>query len=180
MASRLKLPKDDDLPKSVVERLSSLPPINVYRMIANAPSCLIPWTDMVKGLYESSVAIRYREVAILRQAFIAQSEYELHQHKFIAKSNGLSDDEIKIICSKGKVLGLSDIENLICAMAEELESTAQLSDKTAKALATYFNNQEVAELIILTSFYCCVARVLNATKVEIESSNPLKDQESPT
>ena len=179
MIARLKLPNNIDLPQNVAQRLDALPAINVYRMIANAPSCLIPWTDMVKGLYESKVEIRYREIAILRQAFIAKSDYELHQHRFIAQSNGISEEEIKTICSTGKVTGLSEIENVICDMAEQLESTAQLSDETANALKSHFSEQEVAELIILTSFYCCVARVLNATKVEIESSNPLAGQESP-
>ncbi len=179
MTARLELPKNKELPQDVAERLDALPAINVYRMIANAPSCLIPWTDMVKGLYESKVDIRYREIAILRQAFIAKSDYELHQHRFIAKSNGITEEEIKTICSTGKVTALNEIENAICDMAEQLESTAQLSDETASALKSHFSEQEVAELIILTSFYCCVARVLNATKVEIESNNPLAGQDSP-
>ena len=179
MTARLTLPKNEDLPREVAKRLDDLPAIDVYRMISNAPSCLIPWTDMVKGLYESKVAIRYREIAILRQGFIAKSEYELHQHRFIAKSNGITDEEIAIICANKKVTELADIENVICDMAEQLESTAQLSDETAEALKSHFSEQEVAELILLTSFYCCVARVLNATKVEIESDNPLKDQGSP-
>lgn len=64
-------------------------------------------------------------------------------------------------------------------MAEQMESTADLSDETANALKAHFSEQEVAELIILTSFYCCVARVLNATRVQIESGNPLAGQDSP-
>ncbi len=179
MTSRLNLPKNSELPQEVAERLDALPAINVYRMIANAPSCLIPWTDMVKGLYDSKVNIRYREIAILRQAFIAGSAYELHQHRQIAASNGITNDEINCICSMGKVSGLSDIENTICDMAEQLESTASLSDETTNVLKLHFDEQELAELIILTSFYCCVARVLNATQVEIEPSNPLAGQESP-
>lgn len=179
MTARLPLPHNDALPSEVAERLNSLPAINVYRMIANAPQCLIPWTDMVKSLYDSKVAIRYREIVILRQAFIADSMYELHQHKFIAKANGITDEEIDIICSEGKVSSLQVIENTLCDMADQLESKASLSDETAQALKSFFNDQEVAELVILTSFYCCVARVLNATQVEIETNNPLQGQDSP-
>lgn len=75
MKSRLPLPKNAYLPVNVAQRLDELPVINVYRTIANAPSCLIPWTDLMKGLYDSKVVIRYREIAILHQAYIAGAEY---------------------------------------------------------------------------------------------------------
>lgn len=179
MTSRLTLPTNSELPQDVAQRLDQLPPINVYRMIANAPSCLIPWTDMVKGLYESKVAIRYREIAILRQAFMAKSAYELHQHKFIAQSNGLTDEEINMICTAGNVTGLAEVENLICDMAEQLEVTANLSDETFTALQAYFDQQELAELIILISFYSAVARVLNATRTQIEANNSLEGKSDP-
>ncbi len=37
MALELPLPKDSDLPEDVVERLRSLPAINIYRMLGHAP-----------------------------------------------------------------------------------------------------------------------------------------------
>lgn len=180
MPQSLPLPQNKDLPEAVAERLNALPPVNVYRMIANAPQCLIPWTDMVKALYDSKVDIRLREIAILRQASRAKSAYELHQHKFIAAANGISEAEITVICQKETaVTSLTEQENIICKMADELETQATLSDTTLATLQQYFDNTELTELIILTSFYCCVARVLNATRVEIEPTNPLQGVDSP-
>lgn len=176
---RFPLPKDADLPGDVAERLRTLPPINVYRMIANAPKCLIPWTDMVRGLYESKVPIRYREIAILRQASIAKAPYELHQHRFIAEANGLQIDEIHEISTAKKVVKLTEPENLICEMAEELEKTATCSDELLTKLQEHFDIQELTELIILISFYCAVARILNATRCPIEKDNPLEGADSP-
>ena len=175
----LTLPNINNLPTAVQQRLHSLPPINVYRMIANAPQCVIPWTDMVSALYQSSVSIRYREIAILRQASQAKSPYELHQHQFIARANGITQVEINHICDASPVTHLSNVENLLCQMADELENTATINDDTMAQLKTHFNTTELTELIILTSFYCCVARVLNATGVTIEKDNPLKDASSP-
>lgn len=176
---KFTLPTNAELPQAVVDRLEQLPKINVYRMIANAPQCLIPWTDMVKALYQSKVSIRLREIAILRQAAIARSPYELHQHRFIAKANGISDTEIDLICTATEVTELSELENTVCAFAEEMERGATASQRTLATLQQHLSQQEVAELIVLTSFYCCVARVLNATKVEIEASNPLQNAASP-
>ena len=163
----------------VVGRLNSLPPINLYRMIANAPQCVIPFADLVKALYASKVPVRLREIAILRQATLAKSDYELHQHKFIASNNGLTKEEIDMICADAKVSGLSEQENLICQMAEESETQAGLSDLILSSLRQNFDITELIELILITSFYCCVARVLNATRVDIEDDNPLANEASP-
>jgi hypothetical protein len=42
MALTLPLPKDSDLPGDVVERLRSLPAINIYRMLGHAPKLSLP------------------------------------------------------------------------------------------------------------------------------------------
>ncbi len=60
-----------------------------------------------------------------------------------------------------------------------LERYASLSDRTRQSLENYFDSTELTELIIVVSFYCCVARVLNATHTPIEENNPLEGQKSP-
>src|SRR5262249_18499417 len=87
-ASLLPLPTDQELPEDVLRRLRARPPISIYRLIATAPQLLIPWTDLVSALYQSTVAARLREIAILRQAACANCQYELHQHGILALSNG--------------------------------------------------------------------------------------------
>lgn len=46
-------------------------------------------------------------------------------------------------------------------------------------LQKHLDNQEVTELIILIGFYCSVARILNATRTEIEKDNILAGYRSP-
>ncbi len=77
MALELPLPKDSDLPEDVVERLRSLPAINIYRMLGHAPQTVIPWTDLTKALYQSKLNPRYREIAILRQAHRANASISI-------------------------------------------------------------------------------------------------------
>jgi hypothetical protein len=84
MARELPLPKDSDLPEDVLERLRSLPAINIYRMLGHAPQAVIPWADLTKALYQSKLNPRYREIAILRQAHRANAPYEIHKHTSIA------------------------------------------------------------------------------------------------
>ena len=161
------LPNINDLPATVQQRLNSLPSINVYRMIVSALQCAIPWTDIVSALYQSSVAIRDRKSAILRQASQAKSAYELHQHQFIAQVNGITQDEIDHICEAHPTTNLSTTENLLFQTADELENSATINDNTIEQLGTHFTITELTELIILTSFYCCATRGLNATRVTV-------------
>src|SRR5438309_11048654 len=117
--SPLPLPTDQDLPKDVLRRLRDRPPISIYRLIATAPQLLIPWTDLVSALYQSTVPARLREIAILRQAACANSQYELHQHGILALSNGLSKEEVALITSTQPVTTLSAAENLVCRLLLE-------------------------------------------------------------
>uniref|UniRef100_B8HU93 Carboxymuconolactone decarboxylase n=1 Tax=Cyanothece sp. (strain PCC 7425 / ATCC 29141) TaxID=395961 RepID=B8HU93_CYAP4 len=179
MAPEIPLPQDRDLPAEVVERLSSLPPINIYRMLGHAPQAVIPWTDLIKALYGSKLNSRYREIAILRQAHRAQAPYELHQHTLIAKANGITEEEICSILTEEKVQSLSPLENLICQAADELECQATLSEETFTRLNEAFDHRELIELLLLISVYCAVARFLNGARIQIEDSDPLAGQSSP-
>ncbi len=130
-------------------------------------------------MYECTTPIRLREIAILRQASKAKSEYELHQHRFIAMNNGITEAEIEIICNEAKVHQLNEKECLICQMADEIEITATLTNETREALINEFGEKQFSELVIVTSFYSCVARVLNATRLQIEQENPLAKASDP-
>ncbi len=54
----LPLASVDQLPADEAQRLRERPPINLYRVIANAPGCLIPFTDLLKGLYHGKISNR--------------------------------------------------------------------------------------------------------------------------
>jgi alkylhydroperoxidase family enzyme len=180
MALELPLPKDSDLPEDVLERLRSLPAINIYRMLGHAPQTFIPWTDLTKALYQSKLNPRYREIAILRQAHRAHAPYEIHQHRFIAMNNGITEEELSLILTDDKVRSLSPLENLICQAADEMESHATITDDTFRALNEQLDRRELIELLLVISVYCAVARFLNSARIQIEDDNPLARESSPT
>src|SRR5438046_2886069 len=151
--SPLPFPTDEDLPEEVVRRLRDRPPISIYRLIATAPQLLIPWTDLVSALYQSTVPARLREIAILRQAACANSLYELHQHGLLALSNGLSKEEVALITSSQPVTTLSAAENLVCRIREQLERSATLDEGTFTEARAHFDNHQFFELITVICFH---------------------------
>src|SRR5207247_4492309 len=169
--SPLPFPTDEELPEGVVRRLRDRPPISIYRLIATAPQLLIPWTDLVSALSHSTVQARLREIAILRQAACANSLYELHQHGLLARSNGLSKEEVALITSSQPVTTLSSAENLVCRMSEQLERSATLDEATFTEARALFDNRQFIELVTVISLFCSVARFLNGTVLKVEIGN---------
>ena len=175
----IELAEDRDLPPDVLARLKSLPPISIYRLLAIVPESLIPWTDLIVAIYGCELEDRLREIAICRQARTARAQYELHQHRQIARNNDVTDAELAAVSSEPVVTSLDDRANLVCQVADELEITATLSDSTQEAAYAMLGRRQATELILTLSMYCAVARFTNATRAPIEADNPLATASNP-
>src|ERR687898_3147764 len=102
------MPEDRDLPPDVLTRLKSLPPISIYRLLAIVPQSVVPWTALPSAIYQCELDDRLREIAICRQARTARAPYELHQHRQIARNNGVSEAELATILSDPVVTSLDE------------------------------------------------------------------------
>ena len=173
------LPKDADIPEPALQRLRSLPPINIYRLLGIVPQAVIPWTDLTGAVYECGLDPRLREIAICRQAHTARAGYELHQHRFIARNNGVSEAELEAVLHEPVVVSLDAQANLVCKVGDELETRANISDQTFDELYSTLGRQAATELLFILSFYCAVARFTNATRTQIEDDNPLQRSSNP-
>ena len=86
MALEIPLPSDSELAPEVRATLASLPPLNIFRMLANAPTTLKTFVDWgLSLLFQTELDARHREIAILRVAHVTRSKYEWHQHAIIAR-----------------------------------------------------------------------------------------------
>jgi alkylhydroperoxidase family enzyme len=170
----VNLPEDSEIPEPVLQRLRSVPPINIYRLLAIVPQSVVPWTDLVQAVYECELDPRLREIAICRQARTANATYELHQHQLVARNNGVSEAELEAALHEPTVESLDPSANLVCKVADELEARATLADETFERLYSAFDRRTATELVFILSFYSAVARLSNASRIPIEADNPLQ------
>jgi alkylhydroperoxidase family enzyme len=170
---------DAELPSPIVDRLASLPQADVFRMLAGVPECFHPMMDLAEGIYATKFNPRLREIAICRQASQAGSAYELDKHCPMAKKSGVTEDELAIILKKDEVKTLAPLDNLVCQAADELENDATLSEATRSTLIREFGQKSALELVYAISYYCCVARMLNASALQIEDVNALDSSATP-
>lgn len=168
---RIPLPEDKDLSPEVKEYLASLPPLNLFRMLAHAPASQKAF--MVMGgtiLNESDFDPRKREIAIIRIAHITQAKYEWTHHVAFGKRVGVTDEEIETIAVDGPVTALDEEGNLLCRVADEITRDVRLSDEALAQILERYGNQGATELILCCCWFNLVSRFLESTRVELEKS----------
>ena len=170
MSVKIPLPTDDNLPENVRKTLASLPPANVFRMVANAPNSLQGFVQLAASiLLQSQFDARKREIAILRVAQVTRSHYEWAQHVLIARRVGLSQEEIDLIGVDGPVRGLDEESLLLCRVAEEISRDVRLSDEALEALLSRYGVRQTSELILCCSYFNMLSRFLESTRVELDA-----------
>lgn len=174
MAPKIPLPSDDELTPEHREWLATMPPLNVFRMIAGAPKAIGPFMQLGSAVLSTALDARRRETAVLRTAHTTAATYEWAQHEQIARNVGVTDREIEAIRSEEPVTSLDEECNLICRVADEVSRDVQLSDDALEQILHRYGPRESAELILLVSYYNMVSRFLESTRVEIEDEPLLK------
>ena len=172
MTVKIPLPRDEELPEEARKALARIPPINIFRMMANATASLRPFMDFAASiLIHSELEPRKREIAILRVAHVTRSEYEWTQHVRLARNLGVTDAEIDAIAARGPVTGLDEEGRLLCRVAEEISVAVRLSDEALAAILERYGRRQATELILCCAYFNMVSRFLESTRVELEEED---------
>src|SRR2546421_12080599 len=90
--ARLPYVDPSEAPERVREALDALPPLNVFRMTANAETAFRPWLAFGGALLSSlELDARLRELVILHVARLSGADYERVQHVPIALAAGATE-----------------------------------------------------------------------------------------
>ncbi|MBT2369131.1 carboxymuconolactone decarboxylase family protein [Streptomyces sp. ISL-10] len=111
---------------------------------------------------------RLRELLILRTSRNTGARYEWGRHLPLAKAAGVTDADIDRITEGTEAHGWTDLEEHLMRAADELHSDARLSEATWEALAGYFDDAELIEIVMLVGQYHMVAFFLNTAGVELD------------
>ena len=170
MPAKIPLPADADLAPDIREALSLLPPLNIFRMLANAPASFKPFVDLAASiLLQSEFDARKREIAVLRVAHVTRSGYEWTQHVALAKRAGVSEEDISKIAVIGPVTGFDEEGNLLCRVADEISRDVRLSDAALDAVVARYGVRQATELILCCSYFNMLSRFIESTRVELET-----------
>jgi alkylhydroperoxidase family enzyme len=144
--------------------------LNVARMIANASDAVFQNFSRLGNslMTRGKLNGKLREIAILRNARVCQSLYEYTQHVPIAKSTGLSDEQIAAIDNWEGARCFNELELLVLRFTDEIARNVKGDRATLAALQKHLGPGEIVELIMAVGFWGMVARLLETTEVELE------------
>ena len=155
----------------VRDALGRVPPLNIFRMMANAETAFRPWLRWGAVLLsELELDPLLRELAILRVARLTpHAEYEWVQHVPLAKAVGATDDQVAAIRQDDpEAPCFSEDQRIVLRFTTEVLHDAQASDETLAQLAGVLSPREIVELLMVIGQYMMVARVMATTRMEID------------
>jgi len=145
--------------------------LNLHRMMAYAPG-------LMKASYDTAMVIRHDltlprklvELAIMRTAQLAGSDYEWHQHYPMALANGLTAEQIAALgTAQGSPL-FSAAEKAALAWCEATVMATDPAPDDFARLQQHFTPRQIVEMAMLVAEYLATARVIRALGIPIETT----------
>src|ERR1700733_4645322 len=177
--TRIPYRRPEDMTERARELTEERGNLNVYRTLANAENVYTGWMLAGRDALTSPVLPRrMRELIPLRTAYLMDCTYELGQHRDIARTAGVSVDEITAVTTEsGWQTGYFDPTELaVLRLTTELLETrgvgASLFDQVHKALGP----EATVEVLMVISRYAGLALMLNALDVDLDETARLPTQ----
>jgi 4-carboxymuconolactone decarboxylase len=161
----------DEAPAPVRDVFERVPPLNIFRLMANAETAFRPWMRWGAVLLRDlALDPLLRELAILRVARLTpHSEYEWVQHVAIASAVGASDEQVAALEAGEPEAGcFTPEQQLVLRFTTEVVRDARASDATLDGLKQTLAAREIVELLMVIGQYMMVARVMATTRMEID------------
>jgi alkylhydroperoxidase family enzyme len=119
-------------------------------------------------LYTNTLEPRHRELLILRVSARRGAEYEWHQHAFIARELGYTDDELERVAEGSHAAGWTPLEAAMLRAVDELIDDAYVTDGTWSALADEFDRHQLMDLVFTVGAYEVLAMAFKSFGVELD------------
>lgn len=170
--ARLPELSTDDANPEVRSALEQLPPLAVFRMVANAQGAFIDWLrfgrDCLDGRLFDPVL---RELAILRVARLTPgAEYEWAQHVPILLAVGGSSTQIAALESDDiEAEALGEDGRLVVRFTTQVVLDAAPDDATFNSMSARFTPAEIVQLLLVIGQYMMLARVMATAQLEVDA-----------
>lgn len=109
-----------------------------------------------------------KELVILRVGHLRGSEYELQQHRRLARSRGLDSALQDRIFAGPTAPGLTDRERALMTAVDEFVLQRDLSDATFDTLSAHLSTEQIIEFCSLAGYYDAIAAILATLRVPMD------------
>jgi alkylhydroperoxidase family enzyme len=171
--TRIAFRQPEEMTEQARELTAARGNLNVYRALANAEKVFTGW--MLAGnaaLTSPVVPVRLRELVVLRTAYLMDSPYELGQHRDVARTAGLSGDQINAVTSESdwETADFDTTEVALLRLTSELLTTRNVSAEVVDQVHNALGSEATVEVLMVIGRYAGLALMLNALDVELDES----------
>lgn len=143
----------------------------LFSVLANAPTALSGWVDLLRRLRRELVAgPELTEPAIITVARLHGNARVAASHERLAAAAGVDARTLRAAVS-GETDGLDTDGRLVCDLAAAVVAGGA-PEPLVRRCQSRFGVRETAELIIVSAFYCMVCRVTASMRVYTDLSPP--------
>ncbi|GAA3384923.1 carboxymuconolactone decarboxylase family protein [Cryptosporangium minutisporangium] len=143
---------------------------NLLGVLANHPALTTAFLQFNGHLlYGSPLPGRYRELLVLRVAWLRRCDYEWAQHVVQADGVGLDDAEIDRVGEGPDAPGWTPVERALLSAADELLSDGTIGDDTWRALSGEFDERQLIDLVFAVGTYDMLAKAMRTFGVELDA-----------
>jgi alkylhydroperoxidase family enzyme len=111
---------------------------------------------------------RDAELVILRVGHLRDSEYELQQHRRIARTRGLDAQTQAAIFEGPDAVNLTARQRALITATDEFVVTRSMSPETWAALSTHLDRKQLIEFCMLTAQYDGLAATMATLKIPLD------------
>jgi alkylhydroperoxidase family enzyme len=127
----------------------------------------LPYSGMLLGLL-SKLPVKDAEIVILRVGHLRDCEYELQQHRRLARTRGIGPDLQAKIFEGPDAEGLTDRQRALITATDEFVVTRGVSPETWATLASHLNKVQLIEFCLLTAQYDGLAATISTLNVPLD------------
>jgi 4-carboxymuconolactone decarboxylase len=170
--SRLPPLDPGDADPHVRAALERLPPLAIFRTVANAQGSFVNWLrfggDCLDARWFDPVL---RELAILRVSRLTPgAEYEWAQHVPILLAVGGSDAQVAALeAGDLEAVALGEDGRLVLRFTTQVVRDATPDEATFAQMSARFTPAQITQLLLVIGQYMMVARVMATAQLEVDA-----------
>lgn len=160
-----------DAEPKVADTLEKIPPLGIFRMLANAQGAFPSWLRFGAHVLDAAEFDPVlRELAILRVARLTPgAEYEWVQHaELLIAVGGTGEQREALEGDDADADCLGDDGRLVVRFTTQVVRDATPDDETYAAMAARFTPREIVHLLLVIGQYMMLARVMATTQIDLD------------
>ncbi len=145
--------------------------LNLFRTVLRYPDAfagLTAWGNYIQSK-KNDLQGRAKEIVILRTSVLDKAAYEWSHHYHIGQRAGLSLEEIAAIKGKPDDYKWDPSERLLLQAVDELKTDAFISSETWKALARFYSEKQMVDIVLTCAHYSQIGKIVNALGIQLDA-----------